>query len=68
VKELVEEAQIYANYAGRQRVKRSDIAFAKAGGRRNAKGYVPMARKRQAQPAGLMHRRRLRAMAAIAVR
>ena len=57
VRQLVEDAQLYANYAGRKRmIKRSDIAFADQ--RKGSRRYVPVRRK-GVMPAGLVQRNRL---------
>jgi histone H3/H4 len=58
VRQLVEDAQVYANYAGRKRIiKGADIAFARAGRRRVGR-YVPVRRKGSV-PERLMQRNRL---------
>ncbi len=58
VKQLVENAQVYANYAGRKRViKRSDIALARTGGK--AGRHILTSRAKGAVPRGLLRRNRL---------
>jgi histone H3/H4 len=57
VKQLVEDAQVYANYAGRKRtIKVADVALARTGGRK-VRRYV--ARKKGTVPERLMQRNRL---------
>ena len=57
VRQLVEDAQVYANYAGRKRmIKRADVAL--AGGGRKSRRYVPVRRKGTV-PEQLMQRNRL---------
>lgn len=59
VKELVAEAQLYANYAGRKRIiRKSDIAFARGRGTRATRRAVPMKKGRKA-PTQLLQRNRL---------
>lgn len=59
VKQLVEDAQVYANYAGRKRLIRgSDVALAGGTGHRRSGKYVPV-RKKGTVPARLMQRNRL---------
>ena len=59
VKQLVEDAQVYANYAGRKRlIRRSDVALAGGPGPRRSGKYVPV-RKKGTVPARLMQRNRL---------
>jgi histone H3/H4 len=58
VKQLVEDAQVYANYAGRKRViKRSDIALAGAKG--GSRRYIPVRKAKGSVPQRLMQRNRL---------
>ncbi|MDE1865729.1 MAG: hypothetical protein KGH94_03805 [Candidatus Micrarchaeota archaeon] len=58
VKELVEEAQLYANYAGRRKIRSADIAFARVRGKGTGRRYMPANKKRPA-PARLLQRNRL---------
>ena len=59
VKQLVEDAQVYANYAGRKRmIKRADVALVRGSGPRGARKYLPI-RKKGTVPQRLMQRNRL---------
>jgi histone H3/H4 len=59
VKQLVEEAQVYANYAGRRKtIKRADVAFVGSRARKPGRRYMPATGKRKA-PAKLLQRNRL---------
>ncbi len=59
VKELVEEAQVYANYAGRKRtIKRADLEFVRGRAKRQGRRYMPVARKGKV-PEKLRQRNRL---------
>ena len=54
VKQLVEEAQVYANYAGRRRtIKRADVALAGTRGRKGRGGGTCQSRRKGTVPARL---------------
>ena len=59
VKQLVAEARLYANYAGRKKViKMSDVSLARTRGRGLTRKYMPMVKRRKI-PSKLLQRNRL---------
>jgi histone H3/H4 len=59
VKQLVAEARLYANYAGRRKtIKMSDVSLARTRGRGLMRKYMPAVKKRKI-PARLLQRNRL---------
>lgn len=60
VKQLVDEAQLYANYAGRKKtIKMSDVSLARTRGRGLMRKYMPVPKRKGTVPQKMMQRNRL---------